>query len=405
MTSLIIAFVMSLWVIAALYRNSFMSSAVVFAYQKTEAHYQAKAGISRALDEINGTNGALWISSHTSESTGSTDPDSGAIRWAETSGGGMVLKSKAGNGSQSKTLTVPLKTLDNHDTHLYSITPSASGGPDLIAWKTTNGANWQTLPAIPGMTSINSIAGSGNGDVFTVASGTDGATLLWRYRVGRGWSPMPKPPTDVSISSLAVGASSKLITLGVDTSGNKTLQHMDLNESLEWKEAPALPSGHDMTQVTISTNASDEAYVASVENSEAHIHRFDFATDSWTEIASAPEEAHFDAAGLYHPNGDLVENFDGGIGVDPNGHIYAASNSGSEPSAIYRLENASPRTWRIVPPITTPSWDNDGNIIPSTGYATILKDLKVDDDGVVWVQWQSPVDDNFGTMHVDTSSL
>jgi hypothetical protein len=393
MTAIVVAFIMSLWVVAALYRNSFMSSGVLYSYHKSESLFLAKTATSRALYYLNGDAG--WLGRHSDKTSGDTSTE-GAVCWAETTSDGIVLKCEARVGAQTTTLSVPLKTLSSNDTHLYSITPSSDGGPDLIAWKTSDGEAWNTLPLIPGSSSIAAVTGAGNGDVFTVATGADGTSAVWRYRAGRGWVKMPDLPSGVSLTAISVGDSARLVGLG----SNNTLQVLNLNAALDWTTVPA-PAGVTMQDSAMAMNDSSKAFVTGIGGSAlgASIHRYDFDGASWTEYPS-PVAAHFDpGSGQLAGESGPVPNFAGGIAAGPNGNVYAASNPPGEPSAIYEFQESSGE-WRVFPPVPNYHWGGTGDIDVDS-FATNLKDLNVDDDGILWIQWQSPTDTTYSTMMID----
>jgi hypothetical protein len=391
MTALVVAFIMTLWVVAALYRNSFITSSVLYSYHKSEAHYLAKRAVSRSLYFLNSD--GSWLSRHGSRDSADR-LTAGAICWAENNGSGFVLKCEAKVGPQTARLTVPLKVLDNNDTHVYSVAPSGNG-PDAIAWTTEETAGWRALPPIPGSVEILEVTGAANGDVFAVASSSEAKSTLWRYRTGRGWVKMPDLPSNVKLTSLSVAESSRLVGLA----DNNTLQALKLVDGLQWSEVPA-PRGLTMTDATVAVTDATRAYATATDGRDSSLHRFDFATSKWTTLSS-PVAVHFDpGSGQIASEGGDVSDYSGGIAVASNGHVFAASNPAGEPSVIYELETGS-GDWRVLPPVPAYEWDAAGDGVSAVKYAENLRDLNVDDDGVLWVQWQSPTDNSYSTLSID----
>lgn len=399
-TALVVAFIMALWVTAALYRNSFMTSGVLYSHRKSESYFLAKRAVSRSLHFLNSDGG--WATRHNSKAS-ADDLTEGALCWVESSASGMLLKCDATVGSQATSLVVPIKTLDSGDTHLYSITPSVGAGPDVIAWKTAESAVWDTLPPIPGTASILSTTGTGNGEVYSVATAPTGETFLWRYRSGRGWIKMPELPAGVTISSVKVGNSTRLVAMD----NQNSLQTLNLNSTLQWEEIPA-PDGVILTDATLPVTESEHIYVAGLSTSGASIHHYDVDLGSWVELP-APEAAHISQA-----NGEILDqsgpvpNFEGGVAVDPEGNVYAASNPPGEPSVIYKYATdgvgSDNGEWRVLPPVPNYRWDDSGSIAVDA-FAENLLDLNADDEGNLWMQWQSPVDATFSTILVENINV
>lgn len=397
-TAVVISFILLLWAVAALYRASFQTSSVMFSHRKSESYYLAKRAVSRSLFFLNGS--STWVTDHNSRDSADDFTD-GALCWVETVNSQLVLKCEASVGSQLTELSIPLTTNSRTDTHVYSVSPSVAGGPDVISWTTENTADWKTLPPIPNATEIESVVGTDVGDVYAIAK--DGSnTILWRYREGKGWVQMPDLPSGVSISQLSVGRSERLIALGTDGTGT-SLMMLPIDSGLSWDQIAPPPSA-TLERVTMPTTSSDRAY-AVTDLSGPGIHQYDFSSGSWTSLP-LPTAAHFDSSsgGLINQIGD-VPNLSGGIAVNEEGDVFVASNPGTEPSVIYEFEvpsaGSTSGNWRVLPPVPAFVWISDTDFDGEDVYSTNLKDLAVDDEGMVWVQQQNPITNDFATIQID----
>ena len=395
-TAVVISFVLLLWAVAALYRASFQTSSVMFSHRKSESYFLAKRAINRSIYFLN--NDAAWSGQHNSRSN-ADDYTDGALCWVETVDGQLVLQCEAAVGAQTTELSVPLASNSRTDTHIYSISPSLGGGPDVISWTTENTENWKSLPPIPGADEIVSVVGTDLGDVFAISQ-TGSTTLLWRYREGRGWVQMPDLPGGVSISELSVARSARLIVLGSDNS----ILTLPIDSSLSWEQISA-PGGATLRHVTLPVTSPERAYSVSDTASGPAIHQYEFGAGNWTQL-SVPTAAHFDpSSGALTSQSGPVPNFEGGIAVDEEGHVFVASNPSGEPSVIYEFRADAPGsttgTWRVLPPVPAFQWSADESTIGANQFSSQLKDLSVDDEGLLWVQWQDPGSENFSTIQID----
>ncbi|MCA9779515.1 MAG: hypothetical protein KC800_22460 [Candidatus Eremiobacteraeota bacterium] len=396
MTAVVIAFVLLLWAVAALYRASFQTSSVMFSHRKSESYYLAKRAISRSIYFLN--NDAAWVAEHTDRDSADTYTE-GALCWVETVNDQMVLQCEAAVGSQTTALSVPLASNSRTDTHIYSISPSLGGGPDVISWTTENTENWKSLPPIPNSDEILSVVGTDLGDVFAIAK-SGSTTILWRYREGRGWVQMPDLPTGVSISELSVGRSERLVAIGSDN----TVLMLPISNSLNWDQISP-PTGATLQHLTLPVTSSERAYSVSETGSGPAIHQYDFNAGNWTQL-SVPTAAHFDpSSGALVSQSGTAPNFEGGIAVDDEGHVFVASNPTGEPSVIYEFQAVAPGstagTWRTLPPVPAFQWSADNSTIGANQFSSQLQDLSVDDEGLLWVQWQDPGSDRFSTIQID----
>lgn len=395
-TAVVISFILLLWAVAALYRASFQNSSVMFSHRKSESYYLAKRAINRSIYFLN--NNSAWAGLHNSRDNADSYTE-GALCWVETLDGQLVLQCEAAVGKQTTELSVPLASNSRTDTHIYSISPSLGGGPDVISWTTENTENWKSLPPIPGAEEIVSVVGTDLGDVFAISK-TGSTTLLWRYREGRGWVQMPDLPSGVSISELSVARSERLIALGSDN----TILSLPIANSLSWEQVSA-PGGATLQHVTLPVTSPDRAYSVSDTASGPAIHQYEFGASNWTQL-SVPTAAHFDpSSGALTSQSGPVPNLEGGIAVDEEGHVFVASNPTSEPSVIYEFRADAPGsttgTWRVLPPVPAFQWSADQSTIGASQFSYQLQDLSVDDEGLLWVQWQDPGSENFSTIQID----
>ncbi|MFA5505304.1 MAG: hypothetical protein WC423_07755 [Vulcanimicrobiota bacterium] len=395
MTAVVVAFILLLWSVAALYRASFHSSSVMFGHRKSECYYLAKRAISRSIFFMN--SGPAWVAAHTGRDN-ADDYTEGALCWVEVIDSQLVLRCEASVGAQSTQLSVPMATNSATDTHVYSISESLNGGPDLISWTTQNTEDWKSLPPIPNATEIQSAVGTDTGDVFAIA-GLDGNTVLWRYRQGGGWVQMPDLPAGVSISGLSVSSSERLIALGSDNS----MLMLPIDSSLSWEQIAA-PTGADLKNVTLPITSSERAYAVTETGGQTTLHQYGFESENWSQLP-LPTAAHFDpATGVLTEQSGSVPNLEGGIAVNQSGQIFVASNPPGEPSVVYQFRADTPGstagTWRVLPPVPAFQWVSD-DTVNVTDYCTQLQDLRVDDQGLLWVQWQDPNSASFSTIQID----
>lgn len=395
LSSLVVAFIMMLWVVAALQRSTQQAHAVRFSHRKSEAYYLAKTGVSRALYVLN--RNSSWPGSHSSKASADVTIVDNTKCWVETVDAKMVLKCEATVGAQTHLLSVPLTEIDQSDTQVYSVSPAIGGGRDQIAHTSVNTDSWQSLPPIPGGNSVVSVAGADNGDVFAVAVVEGDGQTLWRYRAGRGWIRMPDTPNNVAINSLTVSGSERLVAKGA----NNSVLILGLQSSLQWEQHSA-PSGTDLEVVSIPVTRSERIYATGRTGGEPSLWEFDLGQGQWTQIPN-PVAAHFNPYNgrVMSVEGE-VPNFDGGVGADGAGNVYVASNPPGEPAVIYQ-KPAGSASWELFPAVPAYNWGGDESVSADT-LAYKLQDLKVDDLGVVWVQWQDPNSNAFGTLRIDPTS-
>lgn len=370
--SLVIAFIMMLWVVAATHRANFQTAAAGFSYRKSEAYYLAKRAANRSLNALNQDNG--WVTAHTGRANADTStPDT--LCWIEVVGTDKVLRCEAKVNWQTHKLSVPLLEFSDTDTHIYSISPSRNGGSDLIAWTTIAGDEWETLPPVPGESSIDSIAPAPNGDVFAIVGG---GTSLWRYRPGQGWIRMPDAPSGVQLSQVSTGGGSRVVVMG----SNNTLMTLPLDASLVW-DVRQPPRGTTITNLHTHPGGADYSY-ATLDlglGSRQGLAQFNHQSSTWSSLPLVSAS-----------DGGSITNFSGGLAVDTGGRVFAASNNPGEPSAIFKYEPTTPGattgTWTELPPVPALQWVGGSPSV--NGFATDLRHLRADDRGKLWVQWTDP---------------
>lgn len=390
--ALVVAMIMMLWAIAATARANFQSGAVKFSYRKSECHYLVKTAINRSLALVNAN--PAWLAAHRGRSNADTTTTPGAECWAEVTNGQTMLRGEARIGAQSAHLDVPLLELDDSDTQVLSITPSLSGGPDLIAWTSKTTIGWHPLPPIPGQTKILATAGAPNLDVFALTQGPTN-NILWRYRTGQGWRQMPDTPAGVSLTSLSVGGDIRLIGRGSDNS----LMVLPLGTSLNWTQVPA-PAGTTLTNVTAHPTGEDRAYVTAFDGTSEGVRICDLNTRLWSTLP-APVAEHYDpVTGASTGSGGPLTSFTGGLAVDNAGDVFVAANQPGEASVIYKFDAVSSGSttgsWSALPPVPALTFQNQN----PQNYCTDLRNLTADDDGYLWVQRNDPSSSSFSIIGV-----
>lgn len=375
-TAVVIAVLTMLWAVAAVYRVNNQTGASLHSYQKSEAYYLAKQAASRSLAFMNAD--ASWLDLHNSQASADITTE-GAKAWAEKSGTVITLMVEAKVGNQRRQLKVPILDDSSDSSKIFSLSPSANGGPDVISWATTLDGDWKGLPPVPGAKDIISTATSKSGDVFACTSGPNGG-MLWRYRTGQGWMQMPDLPANVELSQLSCNGDSRLVGKGSDNTIMKLPLATDSDTAMMWKSVPA-PSNNSLQVVEADPSGADRTFVTSTEGSDAKIWLLDGST--W--------KAQTKPAG--------VSNLDGGLTVDSEGKVYVAANG--QPATIYVRDSdsagLSPSDWKPInsamgPPGSVPAieWLGASAQNPS-GFIQNIVNIESDPaDGSLWVQWDNP---------------
>lgn len=402
-TALVIAAIMMIWAVAATYQANFQTSATRHSYRKSELYYLAKRATSRAINQMNVN--PNWASTHkTFASADTSTPNTHC--WVETgtgTGAKMVLRCQASLGGTEESMSVPILADSDSDTHVYSITSAAGGGPDLIAWSTKNKATWESLPPIPGIQKILSTAPCPNGDVFAIGQLAQG-TGLWRYRQGQGWVQMPDPPPNVSLSSLSAGGNERLACKGSDNS----LMLLPLGTSqsavMQW-ESVSPPAGVVIGNVAANPLGNALTYVTGAGSSGQVVCQYDSDSGNWASYP-APVARRFDAqTGAPTGGGGAVTDFSGGLVASPTGRLFAASNEGTGASVVYAFRPDAPGStggsWTAVPPLPALEWQG-ANVSNPRGYATKVEHLQLDEKGGLWAQSTNPDGSKFSIIRFPT---
>lgn len=369
--ALAVTFILMMWAVAAVQRANFVSGAVLFSYRKSEACYLAKRALSRSLYLMNKSSG--WGAAHNSEAN-ADDSTEGALCWLEPGSTGTTrnLRCKATVEGHVESVTVPILRQTPSSLHIYTVAPSL-GGPDMLAWCSQTAPGWESLPAIPGATKVLSVAATPKGDICTIVENPDGSTVLWRYRLGRGWQQMPDAPAGVKLSHLSAGGGDQLVCLG----SNNAVMVLK-TEPMGWNDVGA-PTGRTLTNVAAHPVDAQYSYATVASGSgEAGVAQVNLQTGEWLP---------FPAPGP--PNGlDLS----GGITADKSGNVYVGENPAMGASIVHAYHPPAPGdttgSWTALPPVPALEWQ--GDIATATGDASGIKNLKADNEGKLWVQWQSP---------------
>jgi hypothetical protein len=397
-TALVITAIMMIWAVAATYQANFQTSALRHSYRKSELYYLAKRATSRALNQLNVD--PTWLASHNSLANADTSTP-GTRCWADsTTPGTLMLRCQASIGSSKESMCVPIVKQDDSDIHIYSIAPSLGGGPDLIAWTTKTKADWESLPPIPGISKILCTTQTPNGDVYAIGQISPG-TGLYRYRQGQGWVQLPDPPGGISLSSLSAGGDNQLVCLGSDNSLLVLPLGTSQAQPMQWAAVPP-PSGLTLTNVAGEPNGSAVSFATGSTNSGQEVYRYDQASGNWTSLP-APVASTFDAvSGSLQNTGGVVSDFSGGLVVDKDGRVFAASNpGGGSASVVYAFTPDAPAsttgTWDALPPLPALEWQGQTVSNPS-GFATQVEHLQADDQGGVWAQSTNPTSQSFAII-------
>lgn len=402
-SALVIALIMMMWAVAAVYRANFQSHAALFSYQKSEVYYLAKRGISRSVYLMN--NDPHWISSHQGKANADeSTPDTRC--WLEDMGGDRwVLRCEARVGTQLTTLSVPMLTEEDESSQFYSVAPDTGGGPDTVGVSSVRDGNWNSLPPIPGHPQVLSIAPTPNGDCYAI--GSDGSqTRLWRYRKGQGWMQMPDVPGGVAISGLSAGGDAWLVCKG----GDNSLMMLNLGNTpsteMAWTRVDA-PSGTTLTQVAAAKNGDPRAFASASSSGNPKLYQHD--SGGWKTLPT-PLSYEFDpTTGVPRLSSLLAPpNYDGGLASDTDGKLYVASNPPGSASVVQQFlpdaPGASTGTWKPLAPVMAIEWTGADTTANPTGYISNLSNLEVDPDGQLWAQWNSSPD-NYSVVRIDPQPL
>ena len=395
-SSIVVALVMMMWVVAALISTKSQTSYVLQSHRKSKSYFLAKSGVSASLYRINSD--ATWTGTHNSKANGSTEI-AGTTCWVETLATQKVLRCEADIDGQVSSLTVPLLETGDKDTEVLSVTTSADGH-DMIAKNSVSAVGWEALPPLPGLPDIFSATGADNGDIYAVAESPEGGSTLWRYRPGRNWLQLPELPTGVDISTVSIAKDDRLIARGSDNS----LQVLPLDGNLDWQSYAPPPGTTTLEKVVFSSVDSKFAYATTEGNdsSTRELWRYEFpdnysetmAAGQWTSIPAPPKAAHFDSSGNATFSG-AIPNYDGGIGAGPNGEVIVASNPPGEPSVLYKYTATD--GWSVFPAV---KFFQDG-MTTDPPLVTSIKDLKVDGNGFIWMQAQTTGIDGYSNLRIN----
>jgi len=371
--ALAVTFILMMWAVAAVHRANFVTGAVLFSYRKSEACFLAKRALSRSLFLLNRS--PAWAAAHNSRATADDGTTEGTLCWVEAGATANIrnLRCEATVEGHVESVTVPVQHQTPSSLHIYTVAPSLSGGPDMLAWCSQTAPGWESLPAIPGIEKVLSVCVTSRGDICTIVENPDGSTVLWRYRLGRGWQQMPDAPSGVKLSHLSVGGGDQLICQG---SNNSVM--MLKTDPMGWSEVPG-PSGRTLTNVAAHPANAKYSYATVASGSgEAGVSQVNLETGEWS---------HFPAPG---PPSGL--NLSGGLTADKNGNVYVGENPAMGSSIVHAYRPPAPGdttgTWTALPPIPALEWQ--GDIATATGDASGITNLKADNEGKLWVQWKSP---------------
>ncbi len=391
-SAIVISLVMMMWVVAAIYQTKHQSNLLLQSHQKSKAYYLAKTAASYSLFYINADPG--WPAAHSSRDaawTGIAD----ARCWVSSGDSGPTLLCEAKVEGQTHTLRSPRLQVDNKGTKLLSVTTTVDGH-SAIAQNSLLADGWDSLPPIPGMPRVRSATGADNGDIYAVTDRSGKGSLLWRYRPGRGWAELPDLPSGTNIQEVSIAKSERLVARGSDD----VLVVLPLDSDLKWQSYKA-PEGTKLDRVSIPCGNSSAAFASASNGSGPTVLKFTFSKSGgdWQELSAPPVAVRYNPTNgePLTPFSGNVTNFDGGIGANDQGDVYVASNIPDEPSVIYKRK--SDGEWQAFPAIQFHQWK--GEDIDFEGFATVVKDLRVDDQGDVWVQAQAPDSTTFSNLRLD----
>lgn len=380
-TSIVIALIMMLWVVAALLRARQQTATILQSHHKIQANALAKTAMSYALFYINVDAG--WL-----QNIKGADPDTpggpspwkgieGASVWAsQSSDGKLTLISKGVVNGQASKITVPLLELEEKDTTALTVMKSTDGHY-MISSNQISASGWEALPPIPHLPKILSATGTDSGDIYAVTDKPEGVNLLWRYRPGRGWIELVDPPED-GMEDLAIWNSKRLVTFNDDS-----LMVMPLDSSMEWRRVKA-PAGQLIDRVATAISGSSSVYALTKDTAgKSSLFKYDLPDDPKQELKASDWRS-----GSALPAG--VDSVDGGLGVSSDGKLYIAVNSSDSPSRVFRQSAGG--EWQELPPVPFFQWSGGVNQTLSLDPPPVQKidGLKVDDGNNLWVNAKDP---------------
>lgn len=375
-TAVVIAFLTMLWAVAAVHRVNNQTGVTLHSYRKSEAYYLAKQAASRSLAFMNAD--PTWLDTHNSRANADSTT-TGTEAWVEKSGTNLTLIVEAKVAGQKRELKIPILDENSDSSKIFSLSPSANAGPDVISWATTKDGDWKGLPPIPGALTIKAMATSKSGDVFACTNGPSGG-MLWRYRTGQGWMQMPDLPGKVELTQISCSGDSRIVGKASDNSILKLPLGTTSGTSMKW-ESVAAPANNTIQVVEADPSGADKTFITSTEGSDPKIWLLEGST--WR--TQTP------------PSG--VNNLDGGLTVDSDGKVYVASNG--QPATIYVRDSNSAgdnsNDWKPIdssmgPPGSVPAieWMGASAQNPS-GFIENVVTIKADPgDNSLWVQWNNP---------------
>lgn len=370
--ALAVTFILMMWAVAAVYRANFVSGAVLFSYRKSEASYLAKRALSRSLYLLNKS--SAWATAHNSKATADNSTP-GTLCWLEPGSSATTrnLRCEAIVEGHVEMRTVPIQRQTPSSLHIFTVAPSLAGGPDMLAWCSQTAPGWESLPAIPGAEKVLSVAATPKGDICCIVENPDGETVLWRYRLGRGWQQMPDAPEGVKLSHLTAGGGDSLVCLG---SNNAAM--VLKTDPMGWTEVPA-PSGKTLTNLAAHPTDSQYGYATvATGTGTAGVSQVNLSTGQWADFPAPGPPSGLDLSG--------------GVTADKSGNVYVGENPAAGPAIVHAYRPPAPGdvtgTWTSLPTIPALEWQ--GGVATSTGEASGIKNLKADNEGKLWVQWESP---------------
>lgn len=399
--SISISLILMIWAVAATVQVNRQTNFNLLSANKTQAYYLAKQGASRSLYLLNNANfedpqtRQKWAQAHPSRDKADRATTPGVACWIETTATTQIVRSEATWEGYTHLLSVPIAHQGPSPVKLYSIAPTAVTGQTAIVWTSSATPNWEALPPIPGFPGANSVAATDSGDVYALATGGS-ITALWRYRLGQGWIQMPDLPNGAAATQLTACQDSQLVCKGSDKEIEVLSLGTDKNVPMEWK---SIPVPGDRTLDKVAAHSGDSRYLFATLTSSsgaAEVQMCDTKDNSWSKFSSPSLPANLIASG--------------GLTADQKGTVYVGHNpkdaSGqSQPSEIYGCKRSSANdtsaTWTKLPAIPAIEWTAGQARNPTGRSATDISDLKVDNQGTLWLKRDVPGTGNHTVITLD----
>jgi hypothetical protein len=399
--SISISLILMIWAVAATVQVNRQTNFNLLSANKTQAYYLAKQGVSRSLYLLNNANFVdpdskqKWAQAHPTRERADRTTTPGVACWIETTASTQVVRSEATWEGYTHVLSVPIAFQGPSPVKLYSIAPTAVTGHTAIVWTSSATPKWEALPPIPGFPGANSVAATDSGDVYALAA--DGrTTALWRYRQGQGWIQMPDLPNGAAASQLTACQDSQLVCKGSDKEVHVLSLGTEKDVPMEWKSI-SIPNERSLDMVAAHSGDSRYLFATLTSPSGAtEVHLCDTKDNSWSKFTSPSLPANLVASG--------------GLTADPKGTVYVGHNpkdaSGqSQPSEIYGCKRNSAAdtsaTWTKLPAIPAIQWTGGEAKNPTGRAVTDISDLKIDNQGTLWLKRDVPGTGNHTVITMD----